>query len=116
LVRSTSPTSSSLVPSSRLAAVPVTDPRSARPVALFFHALLSFPSGHHGGVVVGMFYLEVTLVQPAWLLFADVPRLLGCSTCAGDPLLIMDRTVDRQHDLAGATAIIAVLLLARGSR
>jgi hypothetical protein len=25
------------------------------------------------GVIVGLFYLDVTVVQPAWFLFADVP-------------------------------------------
>jgi hypothetical protein len=68
------------------------------------------------GVIVGLFYLDVTVVQPARFLFADVPRLLGCSTCAGDLIPDHAPTLGRQHDLAGATAIIAVLLLVRGSR
>jgi hypothetical protein len=76
-----SPTSRSLVPASQLAAVLVTDPGSGRSVALFFHALLSFPSSRGleitmVEVIVGLFYLEVTVVQSAWFLFADVPGFL----------------------------------------
>jgi hypothetical protein len=42
-------------------------------------------------VIVGLFYLEVTVAQPAWFLFADVPGFLVVRPAPGNLFLIMDR-------------------------
>jgi signal transduction histidine kinase len=74
-------------------------------IALFFHALLAFPTGgldsRLARWLVGVYYLDVILVQFAWLVFADVRGEVGCSGCPDNLFLVADKP-----DLAQAILIL----------
>jgi signal transduction histidine kinase len=54
------------------------------------------------------------VVQLAWFLFADLPQLLGCSTCPENVFLVADRPRVANAVLLVQQPIIAVLLLVGG--
>jgi signal transduction histidine kinase len=64
-------------------------------IGVFFHALLAFPTGRLDSRLarwlVGVYYLDVILVQFAWLVFADVRGEEGCSGCPDNLFLIADK-------------------------
>ena len=64
-------------------------------LGLFFHALLAFPTGRLDSRparwLVGAYYLDVIVVQFAWLVFADVRGEEGCSGCPDNLFLIADK-------------------------
>jgi signal transduction histidine kinase len=74
-------------------------------IGLFLHALLAFPSGRLDSRLarwlVGVYYLDVILVQFAWLAFADLSTEVDCSGCPDNLFLIAD-----EPDLAQAILIV----------
>jgi signal transduction histidine kinase len=64
-------------------------------LALFLHALLAFPTGRLEGrfrrFLVGLFYLNVIVVQAVWVLFSRSEGVAGCRGCPPNVLLVADR-------------------------
>src|SRR4051794_21818959 len=64
-------------------------------LGVFVHATLAFPSGRletpARRSVVALYYVDVVLVQLAWVLFASPDFHLGCTGCPPNVLLLEDR-------------------------
>jgi signal transduction histidine kinase len=63
-------------------------------LGIFVHALLAFPDGRLGSpaarVVVGLYYVDVILLQLGWLVFADPAGEPGCRGCPQNLFMIAD--------------------------
>lgn len=63
-------------------------------IAVFVHALLSFPTGRletpAARLVVAVYYFDVTVLQLGWVLFADVEGSPGCAGCPDNLFLLAD--------------------------
>jgi signal transduction histidine kinase len=64
-------------------------------LGLFLHALLAFPNGRLDGRwdhwLVGLLYVDVTVVQALRLLFTVSSELPGCVDCPANLILVSDR-------------------------
>jgi hypothetical protein len=64
-------------------------------IGVFLHALLSFPTGRlestPARVIVVAYYLDVTVVQLAWVMFAT--GAAGCSGCPRNLFMVADNPV-----------------------
>ena len=74
-------------------------------LGLFLHALLAFPGGRLEGRwdrwLVGLLYVDVTVVQAVRLLFTASSDLPGCGDCPANVLLVSDRP-----DVASAILLV----------
>jgi signal transduction histidine kinase len=84
-------------------------------IGIFLHALLSFPSGRlessAARVVVVAYYLDVTVIQLGWVLFADVAGAPGCAGCPPSLFLVADNPALAQAMLILEQPIVGVLCL-----
>jgi signal transduction histidine kinase len=77
-------------------AVPFSIGRAIAPlwIGVFVHALLAFPTGRletrPARLLVAVYYVDVIVVQLAWLMFADLEGTPGCARCPENLLLIAD--------------------------
>jgi hypothetical protein len=64
-------------------------------IAIFLHALLSFPTGRlesrAARVIVAVYYFDVTVLQLAWVMFANVQRSPDCASCPQNVFLLSDQ-------------------------
>jgi signal transduction histidine kinase len=64
-------------------------------LGVFLHALLAFPSGRLEGrwrrLLVGLLYVDVTVMQALRLLFTRSADLPGCGDCPDNVILLSDR-------------------------
>jgi signal transduction histidine kinase len=85
-------------------------------IGVFLHALLSFPTGRlestAARVIVVAYYLDVAVVQLAWVMFADVTSAAGCSGCPSNLFLVADNPVLAQAILIVEQPLVGVLALA----
>ena len=74
-------------------------------LGVFFHALHAFPSGRleapWSRALVGLLYVDVTVMQAVRLLFTASTDLPGCGACPANLLLVSDRP--------GAAALLLVV-------
>jgi len=87
-------------------------------IGIFFHALLAFPTGRLGSRaarrLVGIYYVDVVLVQFAWLAFANVPREAECAGCPDNVFLIADKPRVAQAILIVEQPVVSVAVLTGG--
>jgi signal transduction histidine kinase len=83
------------------------------PFAILIHLLVTFPSGkienRLQGALVGLGYFVTTVMQAAWVLFAN-PEREGCDGCPGNPIRIGDAAVGEA--ISTAQGLIAIPLIA----
>jgi signal transduction histidine kinase len=74
-------------------------------LGLFLHALLAFPTGRLEGrgrvFLVGLFYVDVVVIQAVWVLFSRSEGVTGCQGCPRNLLLVADRP-----DVAAAVLLL----------
>jgi signal transduction histidine kinase len=84
-------------------------------IGLFVHALLSFPNGRlesrGARLLVAIYYVDVAVVQLAWVMFADVQRSPDCASCPQNVFLLSDRPAVASAILILEQPIVAVLAL-----
>ncbi|HET6533617.1 MAG TPA: histidine kinase [Actinoplanes sp.] len=84
-------------------------------IGIFLHALLSFPTGRLESAaarwVVGAYYLDVTVIQLAWVLFADVEGFPGCEECPANLFLVADNPALARAILIVEQPVVGVLAL-----
>jgi len=90
-------------------------------LAVFLHSLLAFPTGvladRWRRAVVAMFYLDVTVVQAAWVFLSPSPGLAGCEGCPDNVLLVADHPhlaeglLVVEQPVLGSLAIAGALIL-----
>jgi hypothetical protein len=78
-------------------------------IGIFLHALLSFPTGRleswAAGLIVAVYYFDVTVLQLGSVMFADVRRSPDCASCPQNVFLFSDRLSD--HARGGTAAMTA---------
>jgi signal transduction histidine kinase len=83
------------------------------PFAILIHLLVTFPSGRletrTQRALVGVAYFITTVMQAAWILFAD-PATEGCEGCPENAAMIGDASVGEA--ISAAQGLIAIPLLA----
>lgn len=84
-------------------------------IGIFLHALLSFPMGRlesrAASLIVAVYYFDVTVLQLAWVMFADVQRSPDCASCPQNVFLLSDRPAVASAILIVEQAIVGVLCL-----
>ena len=84
-------------------------------IGVFLHALLSFPTGRlestAARLVVAAYYLDVTVIQLAWLFFADVGSAGACEGCPANLFLVADKPALAQAILIVEQPVVGVLAL-----
>jgi signal transduction histidine kinase len=84
-------------------------------IGIFLHALLSFPTGRlestPARVIVVAYYIDVTVVQLTWVLFADVAGVPGCAGCPRNLFMLADNPALAQAVLIVEQPIVGVLAL-----
>jgi signal transduction histidine kinase len=84
-------------------------------IGIFLHALLSFPTGRlesrAASLIVAVYYFDVTVLQLAWVMFADVQRSPDCASCPQNVFLLSDRPAVASAILIVEQAIVGVLCL-----
>jgi signal transduction histidine kinase len=84
-------------------------------IAIFLHALLSFPTGRlesrAARVIVAVYYFDVTVLQLAWVMFANVQRSPDCASCPQNVFLLSDQPAVASAILIVEQPILGVLSL-----
>jgi signal transduction histidine kinase len=84
-------------------------------IGIFLHALLSFPTGRLESpttrLIVAVYYFDVTVVQLAWVMFADVQRSPDCASCPQNVFLVSVRPAVASAILIVEQPILGVLSL-----
>ena len=84
-------------------------------IAIFLHALLSFPTGRlesrAARVIVAVYYFDVTMLQLAWVMFANVQRSPDCASCPQNVFLLSDQPAVASAILIVEQPILGVLSL-----
>jgi signal transduction histidine kinase len=84
-------------------------------LGLFLHALLAFPNGRLDGRwdhwLVGLLYVDVTVVQALRLLFTVSSELPGCVDCPANLILVSDRPGVASAILLVQQAVIGSLVI-----
>ena len=84
-------------------------------IGIFLHALLSFPTGRLESratrLIVVVYYLDVTVLQLAWVMFANVQRSPDCAGCPRNVFMLSDRPAIASTILIVEQPIVGVLSL-----
>jgi signal transduction histidine kinase len=85
-------------------------------LGLFLHVLFAFPGGRlddrWSRVVVGVLYVDVTLVQAVRLLFTSASDLPSCTDCPENALLLSDQPDVAMSMLVVQQAVVGSLVVA----